>query len=74
MMRRIWAAVAATWALLAIVGVLAWSHPVQPAPVAGGSSVVMLKTKGKAGKVRVVLVHGKAAVTTTHSSPAAAGR
>jgi cyanate permease len=26
-MRRIWAAVAATWALLAIVAVLAWSHP-----------------------------------------------
>ena len=75
MMRRVWAAVAATWALLAIVAVLAWSHPVHPAPVAGGASVVMLNTKGKPGKVRVVLLHGGApAVTTTHSSPPAAGR
>jgi hypothetical protein len=59
-MRRIWAAVAATWALLAIVAVLAWSHPpVQP----------------PAGKPGAVLLHGAVAPhTTTHSSPPAAGR
>lgn len=74
MMRRVWAAVGATWALLAIVAVLAWSHPVQPAPVTGGTSVVMLTSKGKAGKVRVALLHGGApALTTTHTSPPAGG-
>jgi len=67
--RRVWAAVAATWALFAIVAVLAWSHPpVQPAGGSGASRVVMIK--GKGGKAHAVLLPGGMAThTTTHSSP-----
>jgi len=66
--RRVWAAVAATWALFAIVAVLAWSHPPQPAGGSAGSQVVMIK--GKGGKAHAVLLPGGvAAHTTTHSSP-----
>jgi hypothetical protein len=66
--RRVWAAVAATWALFAIVAFLAWAHPpVQP--VGGGASQVVM-IKGKGGKAHAVLLPGGvAAHTTTHSSP-----
>lgn len=68
-MRRVWAAVAATWALLAIVAVLAWSHPpVQPP--AGGATVVVIK--GKKGHA-VVLPGNVATHTTTHTSAPPAG-
>ncbi len=68
-MRRVWAAVAASWALLAIVAVLAWSHPPTQPPSGRGTVVVI---KGKNGKA-VVLPSGLATHTTTHSSPPAGG-
>lgn len=69
-MRRVWAAVAATWALLAIVAVLAWSHPpLQSAPT-GGTKVVVVK--GKGGKA-VLLPAAVATHTTTHTSPPPGG-
>ena len=64
-MRRVWAAIVAVWALLAIVAVLAWSHPPVQSPPAGATVVVV---KGKKGHA-VVLPQGLAAHTTTHSSP-----
>jgi cyanate permease len=64
-MRRAWAAIAAVWALLAIVAVLAWSHPPVQSPSSGSTVVVV---KGKKGHA-VVLPRGLAAHTTTHSSP-----
>jgi hypothetical protein len=68
--RRVWAAVAATWALFAIVAVLAWSHPPVQTPAGGGARVVVIK--GKSGKAHAVLLPaGVATHTTTHSSPAA---
>jgi hypothetical protein len=68
-MRRVWAAVASLWALLAIVAVLAWSHPpVQPP--SGGATVVVIK--GKKGHA-IVLPGAVAAHTTTHTSAPPAG-
>jgi hypothetical protein len=64
-MRRVWAAVASVWALLAIVAVLAWSHPPVQSPAGGGSSVVVIK--GKQGHA-VVLPGAVATHTTTHTS------
>ena len=64
-MRRVWAAVAATWALLAIVAVLAWSHPPLQSASPGGATVVVVK--GKKGRA-VVLPAGVATHTTTHTS------
>jgi hypothetical protein len=67
--RRVWAAVAATWALFAIVAVLAWSHPPVQTP-AGGSSARVVVIKGKGAKAHAVLLPaGVATHTTTHSSP-----
>jgi hypothetical protein len=68
-MRRVWAAVASLWALLAIVAVLAWSHPpVQPP--SGGAMVVVIK--GKKGHA-IVLPGAVATHTTTHTSAPPAG-
>ena len=67
-MRRVWAAVAATWALFAIVAVLAWSHPPVQTPVGGGAQIAVIK--GKGGKAHAVLLPaGVATHTTTHTSP-----
>jgi hypothetical protein len=69
-MRRVWAAVLAVWATIAIVGVLAWSHP-QPSVSAQGTSMTVV-VQGKNGKrqlARVVaLPTGSPAVASTHSS------
>jgi hypothetical protein len=63
-MRRVRAAVLATWALLALVAVLAWSHPPLQSP-SGGATVVVIK--GKKGRA-VVLPAGVARHTTTHTT------
>lgn len=65
-MRRVWSAVAATWALLAIVAALAWSHP--PAQSGASPRATVVVVKGKKGKA-VLLPSGVATHTTTHSSP-----
>jgi cyanate permease len=64
-MRRVWAAIGAVWALLAIVAVLAWSHPPVQSPSSSTTVVVVKSKKGQA----VVLPQGLATHTTTHSSP-----
>ncbi len=68
-MRRVWAAVASVWALLAIVAVLAWSHPPLQSPSSGTSVVVINGKKGHA----VVLPGAIATHTTTHTSAPPAG-
>ena len=73
-MRRVWAAVLAVWATIAIVGVLAWSHP-QPSVTAQGTpmTVVVQGKNGKRQLARVVaLPAGSPAVASTHSSTAPA--
>ena len=69
-MRRVWSAVAASWALLAIVAVLAWSHAPTQSSTASRATVVVIK--GKKGKA-VVLPSGVATHATTHSSPPPGG-
>jgi hypothetical protein len=67
-MRRVWATVAAVWAMLAIVAVLAWSRPASsPLPAATPSVLVV---KGKNGKQQLVVVQSTAgAHATTQTSP-----
>ena len=72
-MRPIWAAIGATWALFAVLAVLAWTRP-QPAPAPQNvpSAVVV---KDKAGKSHLVVVNAGSASShaTTRTSPVAAG-
>ncbi len=67
-MRRVWATVAAVWAMLAIVGVLAWSRA-NPAPLPSATPTVLV-VKGKNGKQQLVVVQPSAAAhATTQTSP-----
>jgi cyanate permease len=72
-MRNIWATIFATWALFAVLAVLAWTRP-QPttSPQVIPSAVVV---KGKNGKSQLVLVQGSASTShaTTRTSPVPAG-
>jgi hypothetical protein len=69
-MRRVWATVVSVWAVVAIVGVLAWTKAQAPAPVAGPTPAVMV-VKGKNGKQQLVVVQTAAtAHATTQTSPA----
>jgi hypothetical protein len=67
-MRRVWATVAAVWAMLAIVAVLAWSRPTaSPSPAA---TPTVLVVKGKNGKQQLVVVQSApGAHATTQTSP-----
>ena len=69
-MRRVWAAVLALWSTLAIVAVLAWSHPAPTAmPQASPVTVVLQGRNGQRHLARVfVLPAGSAAHAGTHSS------
>jgi hypothetical protein len=67
-MRRVWATVVAFWAMLAIVGVIAWSRQA-PAPVSSATPTVQV-VKGKNGKQQLVVVQPTAAAhATTQTSP-----
>jgi flagellar hook-length control protein FliK len=70
-MRRVWAAVLAVWALLALVTVLAWSRPPTPA-TQGSASVAVVRTAN--GLRTVVLPAGSAHATTQTSPTASAGQ
>jgi hypothetical protein len=67
-MRRVWSTVAAVWAMLAIVAVLAWTRQA-PAPLPAATPTVLV-VKGKNGKQQLVVVQPKAgAHATTQTSP-----
>ena len=72
-MRRVWAAVLAVWATIAIVGVLAWSHPQTSVSAQGTAMTVVVQGKnGQRQLARVVaLPAGSPAVASTHSSTVA---
>lgn len=74
-MRRVWAAVLAVWATIAIVAVLAWTHaPAQPLAQGTAATVVVRGPGGTTHLARVVLLpSGTAAHATTSSSPTAGG-
>jgi hypothetical protein len=67
-MRRVWTTIVAFWAMLAVVGVLAWTRqPSSPLPAAAPTVLVV---KGKNGKQQLVVVQPAAAAhATTRSSP-----
>jgi hypothetical protein len=72
-MRPLWATVFATWALFAVLAVLAWTRPqpaTTPQPVPGAVVVT-----DKNGKSHLVVVHGGASTShaTTRTSPVGAG-
>lgn len=75
-MRRVVAAILALWSTLAIVAVLAWSHPTATGtPSAAGGVPMTVVVQGRNGKPQlaqvVVLPAGSASVASTHSSGAA---
>lgn len=72
-MRAIWATIAATWALFAVLAVLAWTRP-QPTAAAQAIPTAVVVT-GKNGKTHLVVVQGGAAAphATTRTSPVPAG-
>ena len=72
-MRNVWATIFATWALFAVLAVLAWTRPLpaaQPANVPGAVVV-----QGKNGTSHLVVVQGSAGTThaPTRTSPTPAG-
>jgi cyanate permease len=72
-MRNVWATVFATWALFAVLAVLAWTRPqATPAPAQIPTAVVVT---GKNGATHLVVVQGGAASShaTTRTSPVPAG-
>ena len=72
-MRSIWATIAATWALFAVLAVLAWTRP-QAAPPAPSVPAAVI-VKGKNGQSHLVVVQGGATTShaTTRTSPVPAG-
>lgn len=74
-MRRVWAGVLAVWSTLAVIAVLAWSHPSSTATPQAASpmTVVVQGRNGKPHLARVyVLPSGSTAHAGTGSSPASA--
>lgn len=72
-MRALWSTVLATWALFAVLAVLAWTRP-QPAAVPQTVPQAVL-VAGKNGTSKLVVVKGSTSTThaTTRTSPVAAG-
>jgi hypothetical protein len=72
-MQRVWATVAAVWAMLAIVAVLAWTHG-RPAGAAAQATPTTVIVRLKGGTQQVVAVQPAAgaphATTTTSPVPA----
>lgn len=76
-MRRVWAAVLAVWSTIAIVAVLAWTHPpARPyAAQQGTTAVIMVRGKNGAHRLAhvVILPAGTSALTTSGPSGVATG-
>lgn len=72
-MRNVWAAVVATWALFAVLAVLAWTRP-QPPPATQQIPGAVVVT-GKNGKTHLVVVQPGSATShaTTRTSPVPPG-
>ena len=72
-MRNVWATVLATWALFAVLALLAWTRP-QPTPAAQPIPGAVVVTD-KNGKTHLVVVQAGAATShaTTRTSPVPPG-
>jgi hypothetical protein len=67
-MRQLWAGLAAVWALLAIVAVLAWTRVSSTPTPQATPTVLVVKRHGKATQ-QVLVASAAATHTTTHTSP-----
>lgn len=67
-MRRVWATVGGVWAVLAIVGVLAWTRGQAPAP-SPQAAQTMRVVKGKNGIRQLLAQPAAARHATTQTSP-----
>jgi cyanate permease len=72
-MRTIWSTILATWALFAVLAVLAWTRP-QPATTQQSIPQAVV-VKGANGKSSIVVVKGSSSAShaTTRTSPVGAG-
>jgi hypothetical protein len=66
-MRRVWATVASVWAMLAIVGVLAWTRPPASRPLSQPVATTLL-LKGNHGTTQRVLVVRSMGVAAPHAT------
>jgi cyanate permease len=73
-MRNVWATVFATWALFAVLALLAWTRP-QPTASTPQSVPSAVLVTGKNGQRHLVVVKGgsTASHATTRTSPVPAG-
>jgi cyanate permease len=72
-MRNVWATIFATWALFAVLAVLAWTRPQPAAPTQSIPSAVVVKGKNGTSHLVVVQGGGTTAHATTRQSPIAPG-
>lgn len=73
-MRNLWATVFATWALFAVLGVLAWTRPqVTPGAAPIPTAVVVTDKNGATHLVVVQGGGGASSHATTRTSPVPAG-
>jgi hypothetical protein len=72
-MRKVWATIFATWALFAVLALLAWTRP-QPASIPQPIPGAVVVTD-KAGKSHIVVVKSSASTShaTTRTSPVGVG-
>jgi len=72
-MRNLWATIFATWALFAVLAVLAWTRPLPAAPPANVPGAVVVQGKNGTSHLVVVQSGTGSAHATTRTSPAPAG-
>ena len=72
-MRNVWASVIATWALFAVLAVLAWTRPQPAAAVQPIPAAVVVTGKNGQSHLVVVAGAGTASHATTRTSPLGAG-
>ena len=72
-MRSIWATVIATWALFAVLAVLAWTRPQPTTTQQTAPQAVVVKGKNGTSSLVVVKAAASTSHATTRTSPVGAG-
>lgn len=72
-MRTIWATVLATWALFAVLAVLAWTRPQPVTTQQAIPQAVVVKGKNGTSSIVVVKASASSSHATTRTSPVGAG-
>jgi hypothetical protein len=66
-MRRVWATVVSVWAMLAIVGALAWTRQPPPRPLVQQAATTLV-VKGKNGSTQRLVVLGSTTAAAPHAT------